>query len=230
MNVGLIAILSVALAFPACAAAVFVFGCDRAATSHVLSAVFVVGIYAFLLAPFFERERDAKSNKKKSALEVCALRFVAVSAFLHTTWELAWLLFHDAISANRDAVWAYPWSAYSDGGDARYSVLPGKPIPTLLLVLEICSVVNGVVGWIALWNWRRHRSAAVALVLFAVMASYHLFSTAIYFLSEALEGFPNVGPSAVDFWLVFFAVNSPWLLLPFCVLSFVLSRIEERLA
>jgi hypothetical protein len=135
---------TVAMAFPLAAVAVFGLGTDRHLTADVLSVVYAFGIVMGLSTAFWPLHslRDWDSHRR---LESLVLVFLGMSYFTHLTWELGWLLMHDAIAASPDAPWAYAWWAYIDGGDARYA----HPDSTLI-GMEILSVANGCVGAIAL--------------------------------------------------------------------------------
>jgi hypothetical protein len=138
-----------------------------------------------------------------------------VSFFTHLSWELVWLLMHESISAARDAIWAYPWWAYIDGGDARYAQ-PGG----MLLTMEALSVLNGIVGTTGLVLWFRSAGRdRRAVLLCMATAVVHLYSASLYFGSEILDGMPNVDTTSVlDTWIKFGLANSPWLIFPWFVL------------
>jgi hypothetical protein len=224
-----IALSAVLLAFPVCAVMHHGFGVDRSLSSHVLSSVFTVAVYAWLLLPLLRR--------RPGALETTSLRFVGLSIVIHLTWESIWLIWHQEISADmmrgsRRSIWWYPWHAYLDGGDSRYRVMPGQPIDPTLLLLEILSVCNGVVGAVSLASYQRSTRSArgfvIAMMGFVVMATYHLASTLVYFGTEIVTGLPNVNTDSLfDVVIKFFFVNSPWLFFPFFVVFFVYRRLGE---
>lgn len=202
----------VALAFPVAAAAVFAFGADRDGTADALSVVYGVGLFAAFTTSLWPLP-SLRSWTRFQRIESLCLVFLVVSYLTHLTWELAWLLFHQAIQAGRDAAWAYPWWAYIDGGDLRYA----SSSPTLL-TMEILSVTNGVVGVLGLSLWLRSRDARGVLLCMAT-AVVHLYSTSLYFGSEILAGLPNVDTSSfLDTWIKFGLVNAPWIVFPWLVL------------
>ena len=47
-----------------------------------------------------------------SRLERAMLTWLPVTYTIHLTWELGYLLLHDAIARSPDAAWSYAWWAY----------------------------------------------------------------------------------------------------------------------
>ena len=202
------------LGFPAMAFAVFGAGCDRHSVARVFSAVYPMSIYLALSTPFWPLPSLRRWTWARR-LETACLVWLWFTCLTHVTWELAWLLFHDAIARSPNAPWAYAWWAYIDGGDRRY-----LEAPAALLVIETLSVANGTIGLAGLWLRARsggHSRAAV--LLFMVTAVVHLYSTTLYYGSEILAGFPSVDTAnPADLWLKFGLANSPWLVMPWAVL------------
>jgi hypothetical protein len=214
---------TVALSFPLAAVAVFGFGTDRHVTADVLSVIYGFGIAIGLTTSYWPlpclREWD-----RPRRLESLVLMFLGMSYFTHLTWELGWLLLHDVIAVSPDAPWAYAWWAYIDGGDARYA----NPSSTLL-GMEILSVCNGLVGATALVQYlksgRTHRAAVLVMAATAVV---HLYSASLYYLTELLEGLPNVNTeSFVGLWIKFFFANLPWVVVPWCVLAWARGKLAQ---
>lgn len=213
----------VVLAFPLAALWVFGWGGDRAATADVLACVYAFGLYAVFLAPLLPLPslRQVPFSRR---LEQMVLVWFWVTYATHCSWELGWLLGHEAIAAGRDNPLFYSWWAYIDGGDYRYA-----EATTTLIVMEILSVANGVTGFVALYLWlRRPQQARLALLLFAATACVHLYSTSLYFLSEILAGFPSVNTGRfLDVGIKFVLANSPWLVMPCLVLYWVYHRLPS---
>jgi len=204
----------VALAFPVATAAVFGFGTDRNATADLLAVVYSFGLFLGFTTSFWPLPR-LRGWTRFERIESCALVFMIVSYVTHLSWELVWLLFHDAIIAAHDAAWAYPWWAYIDGGDLRYA----DPTSTLI-TMEILSVTNGFVGATGLYLWLRSgRTDRRAVMLCMATAVVHLYSASLYFLDEILEGMPNVDTTSfLDTWIKFGLANAPWVVFPWIVL------------
>jgi len=214
---------SVAMAFPASTAAVFVFGADRATTADLLAVVYSVGLFAGFTTSLWPLP-SLRSWTRFERLESMCLVFMVVSYLTHLSWELVWLLFHDAIQASRDAAWAYPWWAYIDGGDMRYA----GSAPTLL-TMEILSVTNGAVGVLGLTLWLRSgRRDRRGVLLCMATAVVHLYSASLYFGAELLEGLPNVDTSSfLDTWIKFGLANAPWIVFPWFVLYWGQRRLAD---
>ena len=204
----------VALAFPAAAAAVFAFGADRDHTADLLAVVYSVGLCTAFTTSFWPLPSLRSWSRFERVQSLCLL-FLVVSYLTHLTWELGWLVLRASIQASRDAAWAYPWWAYIDGGDLRYAGSSSQ-----LVMMESLSVLNGAVGALGLWLWHRSRHADRRGVLLCMAtAVVHLYSTALYFGGEILEGLPNVDTSSfLDTWIKFGLANAPWLIFPWLVL------------
>jgi hypothetical protein len=204
----------VALAFPVAAAAVFAFGTDRDATADALALCYSVGLFLAFTTSFWPLP-SLRSWTRFERIASCCLLFMVVSYLTHLSWELVWLIFHDAIRGARDAAWAYPWWAYIDGGDLRYA-----EAPSTLLGMELLSVANGLVGATGLTLWLRSgRRDRRGVLLCMATAVVHLYSASLYLLSEILDGLPNVDTSSfLDTWIKFGLANAPWVVFPWLVL------------
>lgn len=204
----------VVLAFPVATWIVFGLGADRNRVADVLAVVYSVGLFSSFTTSCWPLPslRGWTTNER---IESMCLLFLIVSYSTHLSWELVWLLFHDAIHAARDAPWAYPWWAYIDGGDMRYAAAT----PTLI-TMEMLSITNGAIGAIGLFRWYRSRGTdPVAVLLFLATAVVHIYSTSLYYGGEILEGLPNVDTSSfLDTWIKFGLANAPWIVFPWFVL------------
>jgi hypothetical protein len=212
---------TVALAFPVAAIAVFGFGSDRHLTADALSVVYAFGI-ALGLSTAFWPLRSLRGWSAARRVESLVLVYLGMSYFTHLTWELGWLAAHDAIGAHPEAPWAYAWWAYIDGGDARYA----HPTVTLL-AMEGLSVANGLIGAVALTRFMRsQRTSRGAVLVLAGTAVVHLYSASLYYLTEVLDGLPNVNTASfigtyVKFWLA----NAPWIVVPWFVFGWAKSKV-----
>jgi len=207
-------LLPVALAFPVGSLAVFRLGVDRGLAADVIAWVYSVGLFAAFTTAFWPLP-SVRGWTWTRRVQSAVLLFLVVSYVTHLTWELGWLLLHDQIAASRDAAWAYTWWAYIDGGDARYAAAP-----TTLVTIEVLSVANGLIGATGLVLWVRSSGTDPrAVLLFMATAVVHLYSTSYYYLTEILDGLPNVDTSSVtDTWVKFGLANAPWLTMPWLVL------------
>ncbi len=207
-------IAMVALSLPTAAVAVFSFDTDRGVTADVVTVLFLLGLIALLLTPWLPFSYQ-RSESRFTRLQSMVFIWFGVTYTIHLTWELIWLLFHNVIARSPDSVWAYPWWAYIDGGDRRYASSDAT-----LLTQEVLAVTAGVLGYAALFIWRRSRGrSTTATLMFMCLASAELLSTAIYFGSELFDGYPNVDTSSIaDFWIKFWLLNGLWLVWPWFVL------------
>lgn len=216
----------VALAFPVATAAVFGFHVDRDQLADLLAVVYSAGLFLGFTTSFWPLP-SLRNWSRFERIESLCLVFLVVSYFTHLSWELVWLLFHDSIAVARDAAWAYPWWAYIDGGDLRYSEAPAN-----LVMMEFLSVVNGLLGTTGLVLWfRSGRTDPRGLILCMATAVVHLYSTSLYYGGEILEGLPNVDTTSfLDTWIKFGLANLPWLVFPWFVLYWGWRRLREQLA
>jgi hypothetical protein len=218
----------VALAFPVATGLVYGLGADRKATADVLALVYSFGLFLCFTTSLWPLP-SLKHWTGRERLQSLCLLFLIVSCITHLSWELVWLLAHDAIASSKDAAWAYPWWAYIDGGDMRYA----EATPTLLM-MEVLSVTNGAICALGLVLWHRSKGRDVrAVLLFMAMAVVHLYSTSLYYGGEIIAGLPNVDTSSfLDTWIKFGLANLSWLVFPPCVLAWgagiILRREQDR--
>ncbi len=206
--------LAITLAFPLSALAVFRFGADRRDAADVLACVYAFGL-TLLFSSSLLPLRALAGFTRDQRIASAAVLFLGVSYATHLTWELGWLLLFDTIRESPDALWAYPWWAYIDGGDARF--LHGPPE---LFGIEALSVANALVGVTAMGRFFRGRGTRRAPVL-ALMgtAIVHFYSATLYYLSEFFGGMTNVDTTRfVNLWIKFGLTNLPWVVMPWFVL------------
>lgn len=206
---------SVALAFPLSGLAVFTGGVDRQVAADVLSVVYSVGLVLALSTSYWPLP-GLRSWSREARAESLVVAYLVMSYVTHLSWELGWLVLHDAIAASPTEAWAYVWWAYIDGGDIRYA-----NVEPLLLAMETLSVTNGIVGATAMIRWLRSgRTDRTAVLLLAATATVHLYSATLYYLSEILAGFPSVRTtSVIATYFKFALANAPWVVVPFVVLA-----------
>ena len=204
----------VVLAFPIATAAVFVLGTDRNVTADVLALCYSLGLFLAFTTSFWPLP-GLRSWTRFERISSCCLLFMIVSYATHLSWELVWLVFHNEIPGAREAAWAYPWWAYIDGGDLRYA----EPSSTLL-TMEVLSVTNGLMGATGLTLWlRSNRTDRRGVLLCMATAVVHLYSASLYYLSEIVDGLPNVDTSSfLDSYIKFGLANAPWVVFPWLVL------------
>lgn len=188
-------------------------GAERKVIAQVMNGhtavAYYVGIFAAMWLP---------SLRKWTAyerLQGVVFPFLIMSYIVQLTWELGFVLLNKQIAVARNESWAYSWWSYLDGGDYRY-LNPEPPILTME-VLGIANAVFGVIGLLYLWR-TRFTDYRATLMIMAVEA-IQIPLTWYYYLSEAFGGFSHVNTSSfVDFFVTFFLVNSPWLIVPWMVL------------
>ena len=223
----------VALAFPVATWLVFGLGADRDATADGLSVIYSFGLFLGFTTSLWPLPSLKNWTRLERVQSLCLL-FLIISCITHLSWELVWLAAHDAIATSRDAAWAYPWWAYIDGGDMRYA----EATPTLLM-MEVLSVSNGVLGATGLVLWHRSRRSHQsggrdlrAVLCFMGMAVVHLYSTSLYYGGEIIAGLPNVDTSSfLATWIKFGLANASWLIFPPIVLAwgaYLILRGDER--
>ena len=204
---------SVVLAFPVAAMLVFGFSYDRSIVANGLSVVYAFGLFLAMFACFYPFKCTSDWSRLRR-VESLVLVYLGMSYFTHLSWEFAWLIAHESIARNPDAIWAYSWWAYIDGGDARYADPDSN-----LLVMEFLSVCNGIVGMYALTRFlKSSRTDKVAVMIMMGTAVVHLYSASLYYFTEIFFGMPNVNTdSFIATWIKFGMANSPWVIVPWFV-------------
>lgn len=205
---------SLVAAFPVYSLLVFFWAADRQAVADVFSIhvtiAYWLGIFAAMLK--LPSLRDWRCFQR---VHYVCLSFMCASYATHLSWELGWLLLHEPISQARDAVWAYSWWAYIDGGDIRYF----NPEADFLMI-EVLSVCNGIIGVTGLTLLFRSAFADYRGTLLCMSTAVtHTVLTWYYYGTEILTGFASVNTdSFIDLWVKFILLNAPWLVLPWFVL------------
>jgi hypothetical protein len=219
-------IASIALCLVVAAVCVFVFDFDRASTADSVSIVFFGAIIGLLSTPWWP-VASQRGRSHFESLQGMVMIWFGVTFLIHISWEFGWVIFRDTIRASPDSIWAYPWWAYIDGGDARYA-----SNSAVVIAIETITVANGALGLGALWL--RHRSrgrSAVATLILMATAVIHLYGTTMYLGTEALDGYPNVRTTTfIDFVLKFWLLNGIWLVMPWAVLYWGKRTLYEQLA
>jgi hypothetical protein len=202
------------LAFPFYSYLVFGAGQDRNDTADLFAIHVTLAYWIGILAPLLPLH-SLKHWTRFNKLHTICLTFMLVSYLTHLSWELLWLIFHEAIASAKDEMWAYAWWAYIDGGDLRYY----QPKPSFLMieVLSVCNGLVGMTGLILLWrSGYRHLAGTLMCMSTAVT---HTVLTWYYYGTEILTGFESVNTaSVVDLWVKFVLLNGPWLVFPWLVL------------
>ena len=201
---------------------VFVLDGDRALGGNVRSLCYVLGIYVAFLAPWLPTS-GMGHRPVQDRIQTMVITWLCIVYTMAIIWELPWVLLVEVFAESKDAWWAFPWQIYAEGGDSRYSVF--DPV---VWTFEAQTVVNGIIGAVALRAWfRSDRTSIYALVAFIVTGTWHLYSTANYYIVDFLNNFSSVGAGDVFGLIVkFILVNSPFLILPCCVLYWAFKKLK----
>jgi len=134
-----------------------------------------------------------------------------VSGIIHIGWEGSWSLLAPWLAEPwARHGWAQYWTLYGLA-DARY--VHADPFVRILELVTgtIVAALNLGCAWSVL-RQRNGRGTAIALLIASVMEVY---GTILYFGSEMLNGWRNVDTgSFVHTWLMFFGLNTLWLIFP----------------
>lgn len=215
---------SLILAFPLYSYLVFGAGHDRRETADIFAIHVTLAYWIGFLAPLLPLP-GLQSWSRFRKLQAICVTFLLVSYCTHLSWELLWLIFHQAIADARDQMWAYAWWAYIDGGDMRYY----QP-QTSFLMIETLSVCNGIIGMSGLaLLWRSHYHSLAGTLLCMSTAVTHTVLTWYYYGTEILGGFPHVNTAGfIDLWIKFILLNGPWLVFPWLVLAWGYRMLNMR--
>ena len=215
---------SLALAFPVYSYLVFSLGFDRDVLADIF-AIHVTLAYWTGMGAAALPLAGLKAWSKAERLKFVCLAFMLVSYLTHLSWELLWLIFHEAISNSRNEIWAYAWWAYIDGGDIRYY----NPESNFLMI-EILSVINGAIGLTGLYLLFKSEFKNILGILVSMSTAVtHTVLTWYYYGTEMLTGFESVNTSSFnDLWVKFIFLNGPWLVFPWLVLFWGYTLIQKK--
>lgn len=214
------------LAFPVYSYLVFAMGMDRGGIANILATQVTLCYWLGISAAFLPLPGLRSWSRLRRIHAVC-LTFMLVSYLTHLSWELGWLFLHGRIAESRDALWAYTWWAYIDGGDMRYY----RPELNFIM-MEILSVINGSIGLTGLWLLFRSRFEDWRGTLLCMSTGVtHTVLTWYYYGTEILSGFASVNTdSFFDLWIKFIFLNGPWLVFPWLVLYWGVQLLRIQLA
>lgn len=210
------------LTFPICAFCVFMGQADRSAIATWGSCFFSIGLNLGFLTPLWCHKTRVEALRKAS------LTYLGVSCGIHLTWELGWLVLRSILIDLEESPLGYPWWIYIDAGDRRY-----LNSPSTLVTMECLSVCNGLLLLVALFaRLRLGKENLTILVVFWSSSTVHVYSTALYFLSEIFEGLPNCDFSNYfNIFFAFFLANIPWLYMPFVtVYPWIFGELKRHIA
>jgi len=166
-----------------------------------------------------------KSWSSFQRIQSVCIVFMLASYLTHVSWELIWLVFHEAISNAKNEMWAYAWWAYMDGGDMRYY----KPEINFMMI-EALSVINGSIGLTGLYLLKRSEFRNLLGILLCMSTAVtHTVLTWYYYGTEILSGFESVNTESFnDLWVKFIFLNGPWLVFPWLVLYWGYRLIQKQ--
>lgn len=217
---------SLMLGFPFYTFLVYGLDFDRDATADALAIHAAASYWLGISAAFLPLPRLKNWTKLQRIQSVC-LTFMLASYLTHVSWELGWVVLHDAISNAKYEMWAYPWWAYIDGGDIRYY----NPEDSFLM-LEVLSVINGCIGLTGFYLLKKtHFKSLLGILMCMSTAVTHTLTTWYYFGTEIMSDFESVGmTSFMDYGVKFFLLNAPWLFFPWLVLFWGFKLIQNQIS
>ena len=192
---------------------VFNHDADRAQMAYLSFWAFDFAMYGMMLLPWLPLP-SLKNHSAYDRLSVMVQFWVFTYIAVALTFEVPWLLLYEKIAVSRDAMWAYPFWAYIDGGDVRYL---NPDLQVIYSEISACVVAFFSAIAITVWLKSGRRSAgAVCWLMFG--AATHISPTIMYYTLEIVQGFPNVDLEHPGNWLAKFILsNSCWFWMPFVV-------------
>ena len=204
----LVTILIVLLiaAIPACWAAAYVFGVDKATASTVFWTLFTITYFGVPALPWL-RLKGSEHLSHAQRLERTCIAWLCLNAAIRLMWDTPWVVFPGPILSAEGELWSYLWWSYMAGGDQRYITSEN-----FLLVLEIGTVIVGCSLVYLLLRYRSARrfSDGELMTLMALMVA-DLYACYAYFTTEVIAGLQNVGGIA-EIIIKFVLTNSPWII------------------
>jgi hypothetical protein len=218
-------ILAVALSIPGGVVAAFGFNANRNGTGDTVAVLFLASFVVLLSTPWWPVAGQRTRSTEERLESMCMIWF-GLTFTTHLTWELFWLLLRDRIIASPNEPWAFIWWMYIEGGDRRYA--SDSPV---IITVELLSVLNGLVGFAALWLRRKSRGAsAVATLMLMATAVVHIYSALLYLFTEYVGNYPNVDTTSfVDLWIKFWILNGVWLAMPWAVMRWGALTLRRQL-
>lgn len=215
---------SLALCFPVYSYLVFGFGYERDSMADVFAIHAALSYWLGMCAAFLPLP-GLKQWSNFQRLHYVCLAFMLASYLTHLSWELIWVIFHEAIANAKNEMWAYTWWAYIDGGDIRYA-----EAHTDFLMIEILSVINGSVGLAGLFLlYRLDFKNLLGILMCMSTGVTHTVLTWYYYGTEMLSGFASVNTASFnDLWIKFIFLNGPWLVMPWLVLIWGYKLLQKR--
>ncbi len=215
---------SLAVAFPFYSFLVFGLDFNRESTADIF-ATHAAFAYWLGMGAAFSPLPGLKDWARIDRLKYVCLAFMLASYLTHVSWELIWLIFHEAIFNAKDEMWAYPWWAYIDGGDIRYF----EPEANFLMI-EVLSVINGSIGLTGLYLLKKSDYKNLLGILLCMSTGVtHTVLTWYYYGTEFLTGFESVNTASFnDLWIKFILLNGPWLVFPWFVLYWGYTLLQNR--
>lgn len=214
---------SLVLAFPVYTALAFGAGLDRERLADVLSVqvalCYWLGFGAALL-PL----PGLRTLPRRRRIHLVVVPYLIASVTTHLVWEGLWVALNNQISAARDSAWAYPWWGYIDGGDLRYFEPTNE-----FLMLEVLSLMNGVIGTVGLVLLFGSRfTNPLGTLMVMTVAVIETVLAYYYFGTEILSGFAHVEPTFMDLGIKFIFLNAPWLVFPWIVLAWGYHMLRDQ--
>jgi len=215
---------SLVFAFPVYSFLVFSLHFDRGEVADIFATHVAIAYWLGMAAAFLPLS-GLKDWSRLQRIKYVCLAFMLASYLTHVSWELVWLIFHEAISNAKNEMWAYTWWAYIDGGDIRYY----QPEANFLMI-EVLSVINGSIGLTGLYLLRKSDYKNLLGILMCMSTGVtHTVLTWYYYGTEILTGFESVNTASFnDLWIKFILLNGPWLVFPWFVLYWCYTLIQER--
>lgn len=149
----------------------------------------------------------ARGADRESRMTGFVVAWSAIAVFFPLCWDLPWAVLHEWISGATagDAAEWYFW-AYAVA-DTRF--LRGDH---LMVIVEYWSGVIGVVEIVFVVLLRRNQLSKATRV-FVSASSLQFYGCTVFFLSEAVSGFPSIRPDLVSY-VKFFGLNGMWVVVP----------------
>jgi hypothetical protein len=201
-----------ALAVPAAFTSVAVLGASPALPGEVAACLQLAAFVALLLAPVAFRPPGAALTSPQVLKSICTL-WLWISGLTHVTWELSWCIVHPYLHAvDGHSTWAWVWWIY---GVADHRFLRSD---SFVVAREwMASVVEGPLNLWILHLFRKRRTLDACRWLM-IVSTMEITGTALYFGSEAFNGFANIDAGLVNFWIKFVALTWLWIVVPALVL------------
>ncbi|KAI9293597.1 hypothetical protein K502DRAFT_293501, partial [Neoconidiobolus thromboides FSU 785] len=186
------------------------------ATTYLLSSVFI-----YFLMVFIPIQILSSTNRSLTFLGKLSLFWYVLNFLLHLIFEGYYIFNYGKIHENNGFM-AQLWKEYSLA-DSRYLIKDGMTFSleliTVIIIAPLCFINSMFI----------YCNSIKQYPLTIIIESFHLFSVSVYFISAYLENMIYTRPETLYYYVYFWLMNAPWIMIPFLRCCYAWKFICENL-